>query len=147
MHIAQIEQKALYRSGFPKAMSRNKYSLGINDRLKRARNRKEISTARVVAELKKKGISIGHSTLQGYEADEKSLNHRYPSLTVMLVLANFYDCSMDFLFGITDEIERPTNDVKDILEKKIAKWNGKKLTKKQRDSISAQIDETLANWA
>ena len=71
--------------------------LVLNERLKSARNRKGLTSSGVVRALKQQGVSIGHSTLQGYEADENSLNHRYPSLSVLMELANFYEVSYDYL--------------------------------------------------
>ena len=92
---------------------------------------------------------MGQSTLQGYEADEASLNHRYPSLTSLIALSEFYGCSMDYLFGYTDKIERPQSKIK--IKKKIELkkeidsgetilWDGRKLTEKQLSLIKTQID-------
>jgi hypothetical protein len=91
MQAVGIETKSHYSNGFKKKIDRSKYDLPLNDRLKKARNRKGLSSAGVVQALKKQGISIGHSTLQGYEAHENSLNHRYPSLSVLITLADFYE--------------------------------------------------------
>jgi transcriptional regulator with XRE-family HTH domain len=121
----------------------------LNERLKSARNRKGLSSAGVVQALKKQGVSIGHSTLQGYEADENSLNHRYPSLSVLMELANFYEVSFDYLFGKTDKF-RPQQlapgvaDLRDLVEsRKAVMYNGVKLTKEQRESIVAILDNVL----
>lgn len=154
MQTAELQDT--YSNGFPKVNTqRNKFNLPINQRLKEARMRKEMSSQAVVNELKKRGVSIGHSTLQGYEADESSLNHRYPSISVLLELAVFYDCSIDYLFGLTDEIKRPpkkrrvrTYDIKKELAKeprlKRMAWGGKRLTKSQLELILAQIDFIVA---
>lgn len=149
MHTAEAEKNLT--SSFPKKVSRNKYNLPLNERLKMARNAIEMSSARVVAELKKQGFNIGHSTLQGYEADEASLNHRYPSLTALIALSEFYGCSMDFLFGYTDKIERPKArkiKPKTELKKELETggnvlWDGKKLSEKQMKLIKAQIEFIL----
>lgn len=147
MSIAEKETQEFYQSGFPKNPVRKKYNLKLNVRLKSARNRKGLSSASVVKELKKKGISIGHSSLQGYEADENSLNHRYPSLTVLMDLSNFYDCSLDYLLGFSDVFERNAPkeeeyDVFDLLEsdKKVF-YNGIKLTNSQRKQIKSILNE------
>lgn len=151
MQVAKQETESHYSSGFKKKVVRNKYNLKLNERLKSARNRKGLSSARVVEALKEDGISIGHSTLQGYEADENSLNHRYPSLTVLLQLANFYDVSIDYLFGRTDRftpshISPEFEDVRDLLESGTpVMYNGNKLTMKQRASIVTLLDRVLAN--
>jgi transcriptional regulator with XRE-family HTH domain len=143
------EVKEQYPSGFSKKMVRNKYDLPLNVRLKGARNRKGLSSASVVKELKKQGINIGHSTLQGYEADENSLNHRYPSLNALIALASFYDVSFDYLFGLSDKFtphQLPDNlDIKDILDgNHPIVYNGIKLTRKQRESVTEYMDELTA---
>lgn len=146
-----------YRNSFPKSqkINRTKHNLPINERLKIVRNAKGMSSARVVAALQKKGINIGHSSLQGYEANEASLNHRYPSLPTLIALSDFYGCSMDYLFGLTDKIERPRAkkkiqpkleyDLEEILETEdFVFWSEKKINSKQRELISAQIEFILA---
>jgi transcriptional regulator with XRE-family HTH domain len=148
MRVAEAE-KTFQISGFPKDIVRNKYNLPINERLKKARNATGMSSASVVAELKKQGFSIGQGSLQGYEAKETSLNHRYPSLTALITLANFYGCSMDYLFGFTDKIERPNGKTKikpklelrnEIDSSEMILWDGQKLSEKQLSLIKAQID-------
>jgi transcriptional regulator with XRE-family HTH domain len=145
MPTAEAEKK-YHDSGFPKSITRGKHNLPINERLKMARNAKKMSSAQVVAKLKQKGINIGHSTLQGYEADEASLNHRYPSLTSLIALAEFYGCSMDFLFGYTDKIEKQKSHKKRKIEldKELITgdnllWDGKRLTDKQLKSIQTLL--------
>ena len=150
MPVAKAEVKAYYESGFPKKVSRSKHNLKINERLKAARNRKGLSAAGVVKKLEKQGISIGHSTLQGYEADENSLNHRYPSLPVLIGLAEFYGCSLDYLIGTSDKFKSASfsreTDLKDLFESKNPlTFNGEKLTKKQRDTFLGQLDLIFSN--
>lgn len=150
MQAVGIETKSHYSNGFKKKIDRSKYDLPLNDRLKKARNRKGLSSAGVVQALKKQGISIGHSTLQGYEAHENSLNHRYPSLSVLITLADFYEVSYDYLFGISDKFT-PSHlavshdtDIKDVIESRIPiMYNGVKLTNQQRESIVAILDNVL----
>jgi transcriptional regulator with XRE-family HTH domain len=145
----------LYKNGFPKKISRNKYNLPLNERLKSVRLAKKMSAQRVVNELAQKGVSIGHTSLQGYEASEESVNHRYPSLPILIALADFYGCSMDYLFGITEKIERPrTRKIKPLVVRDLKTeinsseklvWEGKKISNKQRDLISAQIEFILTH--
>jgi transcriptional regulator with XRE-family HTH domain len=151
MQAVETETKSHYSNGFKKNIQRNKYNLPLNERLKNARNRKGLSSAGVVQALKKQGVSIGHSTLQGYEADENSLNHRYPSLSVLITLATFYEVSYDYLFGISDKFTphhlsvSHNTDFKDVLESRTSiMYNGVKLTKNQRDSIVALLDKVVA---
>lgn len=148
MSIAKAEVKNFYKSGFPKEVQRGKYNLMINERLKLARNRKGLSASGVVRKLAEQGVSIGHSTLQGYEADENSLNHRYPSLPVLLQLAEFYGCSLDYLFGVSDRFRTNTGtrdqDVKDLLESRHAvTYNGTKLNKRQCEFLVAHLDKLV----
>lgn len=150
MQVAKTtDDKKFYESGFRKEITRPKHNLLINERLKAARNRKEMSAQGVVNALKKKGVSVGHSTLQGYEADEQSLNHRYPSIVMLIELANFYGCSMDYIFGMSErfktyELGKET-DLRDLLEsRKAISYNGVKLTKAQRDTVLGQLDKLLA---
>ena len=150
MQAVETETKSHYSNGFKKNIQRSKHNLTLNERLKNARNRKGLSSAGVVQALKKQGISIGHSTLQGYEADENSLNHRYPSLSVLMTLANFYEVSYDYLFGISDKFTpyhlsiSHDADMKDALESRTSiMYNGVKLTRNQRDSIVALLDKVV----
>jgi transcriptional regulator with XRE-family HTH domain len=150
MQAIETKTKSQYPKAFPKNMVRNKYNLPLNERLKKARNRKGLSSAGVVQALKKQGVSVGHSTLQGYEADENSLNHRYPSLSVLIELATFYEVSFDYLFGISDKFTPQhlaishNTDIKDILESRTSlMYNGVKLTRKQRESVVKLLDESL----
>jgi transcriptional regulator with XRE-family HTH domain len=151
MQAVETETKSHYSNGFKKNIQRSKHNLPLNERLKSARNRKGLSSAGVVRALKKKGVSIGHSTLQGYEADENSLNHRYPSLMVLIELATFYEVSFDYLFGISDKFTPQhlsvshNTDVKDILESRTSiMYNGVKLNKQQRESMVKHLDKLLA---
>ena len=152
MQVVKTDENAYYPTGFRKDIIRNKYDLPLNERLKKARNRKGLSSAGVVRALKKKGVSIGHSTLQGYEANENSLNHRYPSLPVLIELASFYEVSFDYLFGISDKFTpqhlpiSQNTDIKDVLESRTPiMYNGVKLTKKKRADLVQMIDTLLAN--
>lgn len=150
MAITQ-EAKDYYDSGFRKEVQRGKYNLKINERLKLARNRKGLSAKGVVKALAKRGIEIGHSSLQGYEADETSLNHRYPSLPVLIHLADFYGCSVDYLLGVTDRFRSQTIttrevDLRDLLEsKKTLAYNSSKLNKVKRDFLINQLDTIVAD--
>jgi transcriptional regulator with XRE-family HTH domain len=156
MHTAQTQNiEDIPRNSFRKRIAPTKYNLPINERLKIARNAKELSTARVVAELKKKGITMAHSTLQGYEANENSLNHRYPSVPALVTLSDFYGCSMDYLFGLTDKIERPKAkkkikakiqyDFKTLLDSdESLLWDDKSISARQRRLIAAQIEFILS---
>lgn len=153
MQTAKAEVKDLHKKGFPQESKyppiKIKYNLTINDRLKAARNRTGMSASMVIKGLARRGIKMGHSTLQGYEADEASLNHRYPSVHVLKNLVDFYGCSMDYIFGYSDrmDVQKPEKkiDIKDTFESRTAiMYNGIKLTKKQRDLVTDFLDEVLA---
>jgi transcriptional regulator with XRE-family HTH domain len=131
---------------FPKVLSRSKYNFPLSQRLKSARMNLKMSTQGVVNSLRKEGISMGLSTLHCYESDENTVNHRYPSISVLVTLAKFYGCSIDYLFGLTDDIYCHKNQINNDLKKQIEvsaepiKWDGQELTDKQRELISAEID-------
>jgi transcriptional regulator with XRE-family HTH domain len=142
-------QTAQALADFPKREIRTKYNLPLNQRLKKAREKKGLSSQQVVNMLKKQGINIGHSTLQGYEADESSLNHRYPHISALKDLADFYGVSTDYLFGRTDVMKvskkRVAPDFKNELQSnRIVAWDGKALTREQSDILLAEIDAILA---
>jgi transcriptional regulator with XRE-family HTH domain len=102
MEAAQYSVKRLHPQNL-----RPKYDYPLNHRLKMARIKKEMSAQAVVDALKKKGVDISHSSLQGYETDEDRPNHRYPSIHALVALAKFYGCSLDYLFGLTDDFALP----------------------------------------
>jgi transcriptional regulator with XRE-family HTH domain len=149
MSVAKAEVKSFYKSGFPKEVQRGKHNLIINERLKLARSRKGLSALGVVKKLAEQGVVIGHSTLQGYEADENSLHHRYPSLPNLMLLAEFYGCSIDYLCGHSDRFKPNTGtrdqDVKDLLESRHAvTYNGIKLNKRQCEFLVTHLDSVVA---
>lgn len=83
---------------------RKKYNLPISERLRMARIEKGFTPAQTIKELEIRGVKCAQSTLQGYEAEETMLSHRYPSLFMLLALADLYECSVDFLIGRSDKI-------------------------------------------
>ena len=115
-----LDTEKFYESGFPKDMKRKKYGLPISDRLKEARYYAKLSLSQVETELGKVedlGIKALRSTIQGYEAPEINKNHRYPSLYVLYNLCRIYNVNVDYIFGFSDEIERPSENLIDHLEK------------------------------
>jgi len=153
MQAIQAENERLYESGFRKQMNRNKFGLPINERLKECRNAKKLSGADVVRAMKARGVNIGHSSLNGYEAPETSINHRYPSLPNMIALADFYDVSLDYLFGRTDsKLQYKDMYSKKGLNKNIKLlfnsgenilWGRKKITAKQCKLLKAHVELML----
>ena len=118
---------------YPNNGKRNKYNMDLNQRLKAVRDKRGYSIRKVVALLDLRGVKTGVSTIQGYEADETTANHRYPSPYMLLQLAKLYECSMDYFFGITNEIERQTLDIKEqLLMYDKSYWNGEEITAGQK---------------
>ena len=118
---------------YPNNGKRNKYNLDINKRMKLVREKRGLTYRKVVAMLELRGVKTGVSTIQGYEADENNANHRYPSPYMILQLAKLYNCSTDYFFGISNEIERQTLDIKEQLatyDKNY--WNGQEITAGQK---------------
>ena len=134
-----------YESGFPKDVQRTKFNMGINERLKNARAKKKMSLSDVVVQLKVKyDIKTGRSTIQGYEAPEDNQNHRYPSVHMLNALASLYDCSIDYLFGYSADLKRPTNDIKTLLELYTdLEWNGEPLTAGQKGMIIEMTEKIM----
>jgi transcriptional regulator with XRE-family HTH domain len=83
---------------------RKKYNLPLNERLKMLREEKGFTCSKTCKELERRGVKCAQATYQSYEADETSLNHRYPSLFMLLALADLFECSIDFLTGRSDKI-------------------------------------------
>lgn len=134
-----------YASGFPKVLVRGKYDMQISARLKEARTLRKYSLAQVRDALKKRGIETGRSTIQGYEVDEDNANHRYPSLHMLLNIANVYDCSLDYVFGVSDEINRPTSDLRQmLLHNDTLNWNGKEISQEERAMICRKVEQIMA---
>ena len=143
--MSATAQKEVYASGFPKEMQRAKYDLTLNVKLREARQRKGYSLKKVVELLAKRGIKTGATTVQGYEAHENSSNHRYPNVFILKNLMEIYECSADFLFDNHDEIELPSHDLGDELQKiNKVKWKGKAISYGQRALISEKIDEIMS---
>lgn len=138
-----------YKSGFPKKMERKKYGLAVNERLREARVKSGLSLRKASEKLKEihkedKEFSVSSSTLQGYEADEKFDNHRYPPLNMLVHLASLYGCSMDYIFGFTDEIKRPTNDIfTQLYEGENVLWKGEPMTSGVKAWVIEKTDDLL----
>lgn len=137
---------------FPKEIQRTKFDLPLNERLKEARMNKKMSAAGVVRELKKRGVQIGHSTLAGYEAAEGSKNHRYPPYSSLLALADYYEVSLDYLFGRSDDMLRDKDYFSKGINKNLKRvinsgetilWGRKKITPKQCKLLEAHIELML----
>jgi transcriptional regulator with XRE-family HTH domain len=134
-----------HKSGFPKKLTRTKFDLPINERLKEARTRRGYSLKKVVQLLKPHGIDTAISTIQGYEYEEATSYHRYPSVHMLLLLANIYDVSADYLLGISNEFSVQTNDVYEILEEKsTVSWKGNKMTEVQRKFLIEKAEQIMS---
>jgi transcriptional regulator with XRE-family HTH domain len=125
-----------YKSGFAKELRRSKHNLPINERLKKARNAKGLTLAQVIVELEQRGEKLGLSTLQGYEANETSLNHRYPSITALLALASLYECSTDYIFGLSNMLSPIyKKDLKTRFEYEDISWEEKPISARKRQMM------------
>lgn len=152
MQTSEMREESL--NGLPRVIPKTKYGLILNQRLREARNNKKMSSAAVCIELTKRGFKICHSSLRGYEATEQSMVHRYPSIPVTLALADFYDVSLDYLFGRNDKpkliknhvpkIPEESRDLKVFFEsEKPVSFAGKKITPKQKELIQSYIGFAL----
>jgi transcriptional regulator with XRE-family HTH domain len=135
-------QEEIYQSGFPKQVKRTKHDMVLNERLRIARQKKGFSLAHVSNMLRARGINTGATTIQGYEADENNINHRYPPVYMLYNLAKLYDVTVDYLFGFTNEPRKATDDIKEMLEKNQATfWNGKKMSQGQKELALEKINQ------
>lgn len=149
-----LKNELKFKSSFPSPLQK-KLNMPLSDRLKDARTYRKMTARYVVQELKTQGISIGYNSLMGYEAKEGSMNHRYPSLPVLVALAKFYEVSLDYLFGFTDVRSyqvKPLKgdvyrDVKLLLNSGEAlAYDGEMLTPKQLELVRSSVDLTLVRF-
>lgn len=134
-----------YKSGYPieSAMTRTRYDLKVNSGLKAARRLKGYSLPKVHKMLQDQGYSYGLSTMRAYEANEKSTNHRYPSLNTLLILAKIYDCSLDYIFGISDNPKPPIDDIKTLLQSdRIVKWGDHVLNSEEKKELIYRFEKS-----
>jgi transcriptional regulator with XRE-family HTH domain len=122
-----------YESGFPKEIKRSKHDLPISDRLFNARKFRKLSLQDVTDILEKRfEIKTRKTTIQGYEVDEDNLNHRYPSLHILYRICQIYNVNVDYIFGFSDEMERPSQDLFENLDNGIGVYiEGVKMTSKE----------------
>lgn len=143
--IETKEEKEFYSSGFPKDMNRKKFDLIINSRLKEVRHKRGYSLAQVVNMLKARDIITGRSTIQGYEADEGNSNHRYPSLNMLDHLCTLYNVNMEYIFGYSEEMEKPSQDlIIQIQQNEKVLWNGKEMTDGQKLLLVEKATEIMS---
>jgi transcriptional regulator with XRE-family HTH domain len=140
-----VKYEEYYISGFPKDIVRQKFDLPLNERLKEVRNKRGYSLAQVVNMLKARGIETGRSTIQGYEAPESNGHHRYPPLHMLDHLCQLYNVDMNFIFGYSDEIERPNRDLLEVInnQEKIY-WHGKEMSYAQKQMLIEQAEKIMA---
>jgi transcriptional regulator with XRE-family HTH domain len=142
---AIAQEKEFYTNGIPKDMKRKKFNMTINKRLKEARNKRGYSLAKVVQLLNERGVKTGVSTIQGYEANEDNINHRYPSQIMLLHLVNLYNCSIDYIFGLSNEIERPSKDLCHALTlQDEVLWKNEKISEGQKGLIIEKVNEIMS---
>jgi repressor LexA len=70
----------------------------FDDRLKMLRQKKNLNMKQAAQQL-----GMPYTTYVGYEKDE-----REPNSEVLLQLANFYNCSVDYLLGMTNQVNSET---------------------------------------
>ncbi len=150
----QLMKEVQYKSGFPTELQK-KLNMPLSDRLREIRKSKKLSTRAVVRELKEKGISVGYTSLQGYEQPEGSMNHRYPSLPILVALSKFYDVSLDYLFGLTEKKQYGKQPLKGEIYRDIKVllnsgeqllYDGVELSDKQLELIKSSLDLTLVRY-
>jgi transcriptional regulator with XRE-family HTH domain len=146
-YVKELDPEKYHPSGFPKKMDRKKYGLTVSERLKIARKRKNLSLQQVANELEKidnLGIKATRSNIQGYEAEEDKVNHRYPSLYVFYNLCKIYDVNVDYILGFSDEMERPSENLIDHLDNSTnIMIDGEKMIKEEIEMLKVLAREMV----
>ncbi len=88
----------------------------ISECLKRLREEKGLNMRQVALELE-----MPYTTYVGYEKGE-----REPGSEALIKLANFYECSIDYLIGCTDKKNIITNVVYDTKKDSPDEWESLK---------------------
>jgi transcriptional regulator with XRE-family HTH domain len=133
-----------YASGFPKSIHRHELNVPVNERLRVAREHKKYTLTRAARELNKKGVACAISTLQSYEQAGDSQHRRYPSIKMLISLANLYDCSTDYLLGISDEPQRYTPDLlAQIKNNQSIAWRDQDIDEHQKNMIVYKIEQIM----
>lgn len=112
----------------------------FNHRLKTLREKKGLSQSEVA-----KRMGIARTTYSGYE-----LGTREPDQNTLKKLAKFFDVSVDFLVGNTDDPTPPDEideevDIRELIRNKIkkARWKGRLLTEEDKVFLTRVLDAAL----
>lgn len=142
--LTAIKEPEYHESGFPKKINRHNKDLPLNSRLRFIREKKGFTITRVVNELKRQGVPCAYSTLQSYECPEDSMHRRFPSIRMLVSLANLYECSTDFLLGITEEFHRHDDDLyNQIKNNKQVVWKKQVIDQYQANMIIYKMDQIM----
>ena len=104
----------------------------VGDRLKKARELKGVTQTTV-----SKDLCINNKTLSGYEN-----NVAEPDLETLAMLAEYYECDINYFVGIDSREFKEAEAFIDKLRKEVAK-NGYDLSDKSTEEIAALIVNSL----
>jgi len=112
----------------------------FNHRLKTLREKRGLSQTEVA-----KRMGIARTTYSGYE-----LGTREPDQNTLMKLARFFDVSVDYLIGNTDNPTPPDGnneevDIRQLIRDKLktARWKGRPLTEKDAEFLTRVLDAAL----
>lgn len=112
----------------------------MGDRLKKLREKYNLSQYELARRL-----GMSRATYSGYE-----LGIREPDHETLKKLARFFDVSVDFLVGNTDDPTPPSAgseeiDIRQLIRDKIktARWKGRPLSEKDAEMLTKIIDAAL----
>lgn len=110
----------------------------VGQRLKRLRKKINRTQAQVAKDLNMQRITYAQYEIDRREADYEALQK----------MANYYDCTTDYLLGITDDPsgdlkEVDQVDVKKVLQKEKAHWGGYEIPEEDKETIQRVLEAII----
>lgn len=109
------------------------YKIGVGQRLQYLRKKRKLPVQSIIDRL-----DIARSTYTGWE-----LGRRTPKGESLVILADIFGTTVDYITGKTDDESPVQTNVKEVLETKRITWDGKDITEDQAEAISRIIEAYL----
>lgn len=112
------------------------FKIKIGENLKYLRKNRGTRITEVIAFL-----NIGRSTYTDWE-----MGRRSPNGEKLVMLAKFYNTTVDFITGKTDD-DSPLNsdDLNEIIKNSKLTWNGKEIEEEKQAAIAAMLSTYFQN--